>query len=105
MNGPTTLKPPVQLPPYPFAHKHIPYYPPSSELLSRRMRARKGPLNYVHMALNASTHPDLAQHVIRGESILPATGFLEMVDEDLLPQTKRMLQCTMHTEIHWPQYS
>jgi hypothetical protein len=38
-----------------------------------------GPVNRSHLKLNRDTHPTLSEHVIRGEPIWPASGFLEMV--------------------------
>ncbi|KAF7352570.1 Polyketide synthase [Mycena venus] len=78
LNGPTALKD-VFLPPYPFNRKNIPYCSPSHQ--AALTRGRNGPLNYKGMALNMLTHPDLAQHVIKGEPILPATAYLEMAFE------------------------
>ncbi|KAJ6515504.1 putative polyketide synthase [Mycena sanguinolenta] len=69
----------VLLPPYPFNRKHIPYCSPSHQ--AALTRSRNGPLNYEGMALNMLTHPDLAEHVIKGEPILPATAYLEMAFE------------------------
>ncbi|KAF7356480.1 Polyketide synthase [Mycena venus] len=42
---------------------------------------RKGPLASARLSMNKKTHPDLAEHVINGESILPATGFIEILLE------------------------
>ena len=66
------------LPPYPFLPKAVPYH---SELPSfyRQFQGRNGPLNYPGLRINAQTHPVLAQHVIKGEPIMPAAGFIEMV--------------------------
>lgn len=79
LNQINTLKTRTPLPPYPFLPHHVPIYPESSRLLAKQFRNYHGLLNYEFMVINASTHPDLAQHVINGESIFPATGFLEMV--------------------------
>ena len=35
----------------------------------------------LHLQVNARTHPDLAQHVINGEPIMPGAAFLDMVSE------------------------
>jgi acyl transferase domain-containing protein len=67
------------LPAYPFAPKPIPFYSENSRMAVKQKRSRKGPLNYESLAMNALTHPDLAEHVIKGKPILPATGFFEMV--------------------------
>jgi acyl transferase domain-containing protein len=67
------------LPTYPFAPKPLPLYSENSRMAGKQKRTRKGPLNYESFAMNALTHPDLAEHVIKGEPILPATAFIEMV--------------------------
>ncbi|KAJ7459820.1 hypothetical protein FB451DRAFT_1182121 [Mycena latifolia] len=79
LNGPTSLKSTKKIPPYPFNRKHVPYQPSSAHAVLSR--SRRGPLNYEGMGMNILTHPDMAQHVIQGEPILPATGYLEMVFE------------------------
>jgi len=67
-----------QLPAYPFSRKKVPLYPLSPAI--RRIRQhRNGPLNYDQLRINTQTHPYLAQHIIDGEPIMPATGFIEMV--------------------------
>ena len=53
--------------------------PKTARIAAKQKRSRKGPLNHDYMAINAQTHPDLAQHVVKGEPILPATAFFEMV--------------------------
>jgi hypothetical protein len=67
------------LPAYPLAPKPLPLYTENSRMAAKQKRRRKGPLNHDYMAINAQTHPDLAQHVVKGEPILPATAFFEMV--------------------------
>lgn len=68
------------LPSYPFLPRHVP-------LFSKWMGQQKvlsgcnGPLNHRRLRMNFATHPDLAQHVMNGEPIVPATGFLEMAIE------------------------
>ncbi|KAJ7676078.1 hypothetical protein DFH06DRAFT_977335, partial [Mycena polygramma] len=42
---------------------------------------RAGPLTSARLSMNKTTHPDLAEHVINGEPILPATGFIEILLE------------------------
>lgn len=69
---------PATLPPYPFAPKTIPYRIPSSAIV-RQLQHRNGPLNYPQLEVNIHTHPELADHVIKGEPIMPAAGFIEMV--------------------------
>jgi acyl transferase domain-containing protein len=101
LNGPTSLKPSVALEPYPFNRKHVPYLPPSSKATA--MRVRHGPLNYGGMALNVLTHPDMAQHVIRGEAILPATAFLEMAG--LLSCSESFIDIALEDVRNWSPQS
>lgn len=68
------------LPSYPFNTKAIPYHSESTSYY-RQFRERKGPLNYSGLRVNSQTHPVLAQHVIKGEPIMPAAGFIEMALE------------------------
>ncbi|KAF7358619.1 Polyketide synthase [Mycena sanguinolenta] len=82
VNGTDSLQISKPLPTYPFAPKPMPSYSENSRLAVKEKRTRKGPLNYESLAINALTHPDLAEHVIRGEPILPATGFFEMIFEE-----------------------
>ncbi len=66
------------LPPYPFAPKTVPYRI-SSPAIVKQLQHRNGPLNYPQLEVNIHTHPELADHVIKGEPIMPAAGFIEMV--------------------------
>ncbi|KAI0358347.1 ketoacyl-synt-domain-containing protein, partial [Trametes cingulata] len=68
------------LPSYPFAPKDIPWLIPSPEI-QRQQQHRDGPLNYPQLQVNQYTHPGLADHVIKGEPIMPAAGFIEMALE------------------------
>ena len=63
---------------YPFAPKSLPWAAPTAEI-ARQRQHRNGPLNYPQLAVNIQTHPGLADHVIKGEPIMPAAGFIEMV--------------------------
>ncbi|KAF7363153.1 putative polyketide synthase [Mycena venus] len=67
----------VKLPAYPFLKKQFPLLPDTS----REDNHYHGPVNRAHLRLNRDTHPTLAEHVIRGEPIWPAAGFLEMALE------------------------
>ncbi|KZT01344.1 ketoacyl-synt-domain-containing protein [Laetiporus sulphureus 93-53] len=67
-------------PPYPFMKKNVPYLPQYSHILRKQMGFRR-PLSGEDMRINSLTHPDIAQHVINGEPIMPAAGFLEMTLE------------------------
>ena len=67
-----------QPPRYPFAPKTVPWRIQSAEIV-RQVQHRNGPLNYPQLQVNVHTHPDLADHVIKEEPIMPAAGFVEMV--------------------------
>ena len=67
-------------PPYPFNTKAVPYHSESASFY-RHFQDRNGPLNYSGLRVNSQTHPVLAQHVIKGEPIMPAAGFIEMALE------------------------
>ncbi|KAK7044311.1 polyketide synthase [Favolaschia claudopus] len=82
INSTTSLDISCPLPAYPFAPKSVPFYPERSLMAVKQHRSRKGPLNFHSFAIGADTHPDLAQHVVKGEPILPATGFFEMMFEE-----------------------
>ncbi|KAK7452697.1 Mycolipanoate synthase [Stygiomarasmius scandens] len=69
----------LPLPPYPFSKKIVPSMSPY--LGQDKVLARNGPLNGPRLRINSQTHPDLAEHVMKGEPILPATGFVEMALE------------------------
>ena len=68
----------VKTPPYPFSPKSIPWVSHTPEI-ARQCQQRNGPMNYPQLAINARTHPVLADHAIKGEPIMPAAGFIEMV--------------------------
>ncbi|KAJ7123111.1 hypothetical protein C8R44DRAFT_735702 [Mycena epipterygia] len=70
----------VELPTYPFLKKAFPLYPDTPGVV-KQMASRRGPLNHDFLRINKSTHPVLAEHVICGEPIMPASGFLEMAIE------------------------
>ncbi|KAG9309602.1 putative polyketide synthase [Chiua virens] len=71
----------INIPPYPFSKKFVPYLPRYSRVLQKQFGTRLGPLNFPALRLNANTHPELAQHIINQEPIMAAAGFLEMVFE------------------------
>ncbi|KIK63373.1 polyketide synthase [Collybiopsis luxurians FD-317 M1] len=74
----------LPLPEYPFARKHVPIYPESSAMVARQLASGLGSgqlLAKPGIRLGVHTHRDLAGHVIRGEPIMPAAGFLEMAFE------------------------
>ncbi|TFY67380.1 hypothetical protein EVJ58_g1650 [Rhodofomes roseus] len=68
------------LPEYPFLRKSYPLYPDTIGGV-KHMRGHSGPLNHDYLKVNKETHPTLAEHVIRGEPIMPAAGFIEMALE------------------------
>jgi acyl transferase domain-containing protein len=80
LNDHPTLDNDFSLPSYPFNMKAVPYHSESVSFY-RQFQDRKGPLNYSGLRVNSQTHPVLAQHVIKGEPIMPAAGFLEMALE------------------------
>lgn len=63
---------------YPFSKKKIPYVAPTA-ITDRHQQHRLGPLNFPQLEINSKTHPVFAQHVIKHEPIMPASGYLEMV--------------------------
>lgn len=73
LNGIAYSESRISLPPYPFQKRRFPLYPDCME------PRHYGPVNRSHLKLNRDTHPTLSEHVIRGEPIWPASGFLEMV--------------------------
>ncbi|KAI0731474.1 ketoacyl-synt-domain-containing protein [Fomitopsis betulina] len=64
------------IPDFPFALKEVPYYASTFEV-TRQHQLRNGPLNYPQIRINTKTHPELAEHVIKEEPIMPAAGYLE----------------------------
>ena len=69
----------IRLPAYPLSRRKVPYLPESSPLAARHVSGKNGQLNDPRLKINSLTHPELAQHVINGEPIMPAAGYLEMV--------------------------
>ncbi|KAI0917633.1 Type I Iterative Polyketide synthase (PKS) [Taiwanofungus camphoratus] len=70
----------ITLSPFPLARKDVPYLAPTPEM-ARQRQSRNGPLNYPQLQVNSKTHPALAEHVIKGEPIMPAAGYIEMALE------------------------
>ncbi|OBZ65510.1 putative polyketide synthase 2 [Grifola frondosa] len=70
----------LSLPPFPFARKEVPYLASTAEV-ARQRQHRNGPLNYPQLQINVKMFPGLADHVINGEPIMPAAGFIEMALE------------------------
>ena len=65
------------LPPYPFVPRKV-VLSIQPAAVTKVRQSKNGPLN-PHLQINATSHPQFAQHVIKAEPIMPATGFLEMV--------------------------
>ncbi|KAF5345618.1 hypothetical protein D9758_015138 [Tetrapyrgos nigripes] len=65
---------------YPFARKAFPLYSDMPSM-QKQLEPHNGPLNHKYLRINQDTHPSLAEHIIRGEPIMPAGGFIEMVFE------------------------
>ena len=61
--------------PYPFTERHFPMRIDGPRLRSGGPRDGSS----LHLQINAKTHPDLAQHMINGEPLMPGAGFLDMV--------------------------
>ncbi|THU83766.1 polyketide synthase [Dendrothele bispora CBS 962.96] len=79
LNNGASRKVPFPLPPYPFTKKIV---PSTSFFLGQdKVWPRKAPLSGSRLRINTQTHPDLAEHVIKGEPIVPATGFVEVALE------------------------
>ncbi|KAJ6611341.1 hypothetical protein B0H10DRAFT_369055 [Mycena sp. CBHHK59/15] len=65
---------------HPLAVRTIP--PPKSlSPLLRSTASNNGPLSSSKLLINETSHPDLAEHVVDGEPLLPATGFIELLLE------------------------
>lgn len=69
------------LPRFPFNRRHFHFHPSDSFAAQHQMVMRNGPLNYPNLRISSQTHPLLADHIIRGEPIMPAAGYLEMIFE------------------------
>jgi acyl transferase domain-containing protein len=67
----------VRLPPYPFRRKHCPWHADTPQF-HRLLQPTNGPLNHPRLRVNSETHPIFADHVVKGQIIMPATGFIEM---------------------------
>jgi acyl transferase domain-containing protein len=61
--------------PYPFTARYLPLRVDGPRELAT---SGAGPSSK-RFKMNSKTHPDLAEHVINGESIVPATAFIDMV--------------------------
>ncbi|PCH33723.1 hypothetical protein WOLCODRAFT_94052 [Wolfiporia cocos MD-104 SS10] len=80
LNGRACHEAQPSLPPYPFVKKSFPIWP---DTLGAHLQteAHPGPLNRRQLRVNKETHTVLGEHIIRGEPIMPAAGFIEMALE------------------------
>jgi acyl transferase domain-containing protein len=62
--------------PYPFTARHFPLRIEGP----RELAAPGGGASSKRIKMNAKTHPDLGEHVINGEPIVPAAAFIDMVN-------------------------
>ncbi|KAJ7695179.1 hypothetical protein B0H17DRAFT_1198868 [Mycena rosella] len=77
----STVAPRPVLPAYPFAKKAVAIFPEYSRTMYRQMSPRNGRLNHPDLRVNVATHPELSDHLINSEPIMPAAGFVEMAFE------------------------
>ncbi|KAJ7463693.1 hypothetical protein FB451DRAFT_1042909, partial [Mycena latifolia] len=77
--GPSAYK--SKLIEHPLAVRTIPPPKSLSPRLLQSVAPNWGPLSSSNLRISKSSHPDLAEHVINGEPILPATGFIELLLE------------------------
>ncbi|KAJ7364509.1 hypothetical protein DFH08DRAFT_1073196 [Mycena albidolilacea] len=63
---------------HPLAARVISAPPPT---LVNTVHSDFGPLSLPNLELSQTSHPDLAQHVVYGEPVLPATGFIDLLLE------------------------
>ncbi|THU97992.1 hypothetical protein K435DRAFT_661853, partial [Dendrothele bispora CBS 962.96] len=80
LNGRTCFDAKLDIASYPFARKSFPLYPDSPGY-SKQISKRNGPLNHPFLRVNQDTHTVISQHVVLGEPIMPAAGYLEMALE------------------------
>ncbi|KAK0504545.1 putative polyketide synthase [Armillaria luteobubalina] len=78
--GSRSVPAPEGPPVYRFQRKQFPLYIDAS-LYRKQTQPHRGPLNHDYLRLNKATHPSLADHIILGEAIMPAAGFLEIAFE------------------------
>lgn len=82
-------------PPYPLSRKGIKYFPDNTPMIRRQFSTRNGPICHLNMRYNHKVYPDLAQHIIKGESIMPGSGYIEMV------RSFFDLTCTLSCTCQW----
>lgn len=63
---------------YPFSKKVFPLYP-NVPAVQKQLDPHNGPLNHKYLRINDVTHPCFVGHIVRGELMMPAAGFIEMV--------------------------
>ncbi|KAJ8518631.1 hypothetical protein ONZ45_g4321 [Pleurotus djamor] len=67
----------IHMDPYPFQPKSFPIYA-VGPAYHKQIASHRGPLNHPYLCVNHLTHPSLAEHGIRQQPAMPASGFLEM---------------------------
>ncbi|KAJ7096113.1 hypothetical protein C8R44DRAFT_379140 [Mycena epipterygia] len=77
--GPSTFR--SKLIDHPLIARVISPPKPLSPKLLRSALNNQGPLASSNLRINKTSHPDLTEHVINGEPIFPATGFIELLLE------------------------
>ncbi|KAJ6518275.1 hypothetical protein C8R47DRAFT_1312711 [Mycena vitilis] len=77
--SPSSLK--SKLIEHPLVVRAIPPPKSVSRRLMRSMAPDGGPLSAANLRIVRNSHPDLAEHVINGEPIFPATGYIELLLE------------------------
>ena len=65
---------------FPFSKKVIPWTNPSL-VMTKQLQHCNGPMNYPQLAMNAKTHPGLADHLTKDDPIMSTAGYTEMVSD------------------------
>ena len=79
--------------PYPFTKRHFPMRVDGP----RVAEPAHGGLTSLILQMNAKSFPDLAEHVINGEPIVPAVAFIDMVR--IIPPDLRASSTIVHTQL------
>ncbi|KAK0195634.1 putative polyketide synthase [Armillaria mellea] len=75
-----------------------------ASLYRKQTQPHRGPLNHDYLRLNKATHPSLADHIILGEAIMPAAGFLGDLDISTLLSLSSEKPLRVNTKLdgcHW----
>lgn len=83
LNGRACYEGRVTIPVYPFVMKPFALWV-DNEAWAKQIDHRNGPLNHKALKVSKELFPSLAEHVVRGEPIMPAAGYLEMVRSNKL---------------------